>query len=236
MAEIGFVPAILQRLRTELSHHPEVAVIGFAGAPWTLAAYMVEGGVSRNYTRIKTMMWDDPALLHRLMDRIAQTIILYLNAQIAAGAQVVQLFDSWAGILAEREYRTFVLPYQQQVIDGLNRVETPVILYVNGSRGLLNAMAETGTDVISVDWLTSLTEARRQVGGHIALQGNLDPNALFSHPDVLTPMVHAMLNEGGSTGYVANLGHGILPTTPPENVRLLVDIVKHTATAMATRG
>src|SRR5690606_19158762 len=145
----------------------------------TVASYMIEGGVSRNYTEIKRLMYDEPRLLHRLLDKIAQTTILYLNAQIEAGAQVVQLFDSWGGIVSRDLYQQFILPYHQQVFTGLNRADTPAILYVNGSRGILDLMAQSGADVVSVDWLTSLTDARAIVGNDLTLQGNLDPNALF---------------------------------------------------------
>lgn len=223
----GFVMTVLNRLREALREQPDVALIGFAGAPWTLATYMVEGGVSRNFTAIKAMVYDEPERLHRLLDRIARTVTLYLNAQIEAGAQVVQLFDTWAGILPEALYREFVLPYHQQVISGLNRgAGVPVILYVNQSRGLLPLLGQSGADVISVDALTSLTQARTILGRDVVLQGNLDPNALFARPEVLAPMIDDMLAEGGTQGYIANLGHGILPQTPVDNVGLMVDRVK----------
>jgi uroporphyrinogen decarboxylase len=225
----GFVMSVLDGLKRELTVYPDVALIGFAGAPWTLASYMVEGGVSRNYTEIKKMMLDEPLLLHDLLDRIARTVILYLNAQIEAGAQVIQLFDTWAGILPETLYRQFVLPYHQQVIEGLNRDQTPIILYVNGSRGILPLLAQSGADVISVDWLTPLSEAREVLGEEAVLQGNLDSNALFTRPEVLKPLVENMVLEGGQKGYIFNLGHGILPKTPVDNVQLLVDTVKSSA-------
>lgn len=225
----GFVMEILSLLKKELANEPDVGLIGFAGAPWTLATYMIEGGVSRNFTALKTMMYDEPALLHQLLDKLAQTVTLYLNAQIEAGAQVVQLFDTWGGILSRQHYKEFVQPYHRQVLEGLNRQQAPVILYVNGSPALLEMMAETGPDVVGVDWLTSLSEARQRVGSKIALQGNLDPNALFAQPEHLERMVRAMLLEGGNQGYIANLGHGILPQTPVENVRLFVDTVKASA-------
>jgi uroporphyrinogen decarboxylase len=222
----GFVMEILKRLRQELSSHPDVGLIGFAGAPWTLASYMLEGGVSRNYTQIKKMMYDEPQELHRLLGMLADTVTQYLNAQIEAGAQVVQLFDSWGGIVSRQLYGEFIHPYHVRIIEGLNREKAPVILYVNGSRGLLDKMAETGADVVGVDWLTSLSDARKQTGNHVALQGNLDPNALYTKPEVLRSLVETMLAEGGSQGYICNLGHGILPTTPIENVQVMVDAVK----------
>jgi uroporphyrinogen decarboxylase len=234
LEKTGFVMETLAQLQSALIDSPEVALIGFAGAPWTLASYMLEGGVSRNYTAIKKMMYDTPEMLHQLLSKLSQTVILYLNAQIEAGAQVVQLFDSWGGILAEKDYQAFILPYHQQVIEGLHRDKAPVILYVNHSRGLLRQMNASSADVISVDWLTSLSEARQIVGPHKAIQGNLDPNALFCQPDVLKSMVETLLKEGGNRGYIFNLGHGILPKTPVENVKLVVDTVKHSTPLLET--
>lgn len=230
----GFVMEILKSLRRELAGSPETGLIGFAGSPWTLATYMIEGGVSRNFTEIKRMMYDDPASLHLLLEKLAETVILYLNAQIEAGAQVVQLFDTWGGIVSRQHYREFIQPYQRRVIEGVNREQAPIILFVNGSANVLDLMAETGPDVISLDWLTSLSEARQKIGPGIALQGNLDTNALFARPEILKAQVESMLLEGGTQGYIANLGHGILPTTPMENVRLFVDTVKASALTSLT--
>lgn len=230
---MGFVMDLLRRLRVELADSPDVALIGFAGAPWTLASYMIEGGVSKNFAHLKSLMYNDPQLLHQLLDKLARTVTAYLNAQIEAGAQVVQLFDTWGGILDETGYREFIQPYEQQVIEGLNREKAPVILYVNGSHHLLEAMAETGADCISLDWLTPLSEARRRLGENIVLQGNLDPIALLAKPDVLEPMVRAQIAEGGCQNYIVNVGHGLIPQTPPENVRLLVDTVKNWSRLLA---
>lgn len=227
----GFVMEILRKLRAELASSPDTALIGFAGSPWTLATYMIEGGGSRHFAKIKGMMYEAPDVLHRLLGKLAETVTLYLNAQIEAGAQVVQLFDTWGGILSEEEYRRFILPYHQQIISSLNREQAPVILYVNNSRGLLPLMAEAGPDVISVDPLTSISSARDIVGSRFALQGNLDSTALFAPPEVLKPMVQSQIREGGNQGYIFNLGHGILPPTPVENVRLLVNLVKESALA-----
>lgn len=227
----GFVMNLLRQLRTELASSPETTLIGFAGSPWTLATYMIEGGGSKHFAKIKGMMYSAPEVLHRLLGKLTETVTLYLNAQIEAGAQVVQLFDTWGGILSEEEYRQFILPYHKQIIDGLKREQAPVILYVNNSRGLLQLMAEAGPDVISVDPLTSISSARDIVGPRFALQGNLDPTALFTSPDVLKPMVQSLIREGGTKGFIFNLGHGILPPTPVENVRLLVNLVKESALA-----
>jgi uroporphyrinogen decarboxylase len=229
----GFVMELLRKLRRELAHSPETALVGFAGAPWTLATYMVEGGGSKNFAKIKGMMFEQPDVLHRLLDKLTQTVILYLNAQIEAGAQVVQLFDTWGGILNEEEYRRFILPYHQRIMESLHRDQAPAILYVNNSRGLLPLMAEASPDVISVDTLTSISSARQILGSRFALQGNLDPTALFTKPEILKPMVESLLIEGGNKGYIFNLGHGILPPTPVENVRLLVNLVKESALTRA---
>lgn len=226
----GFVMDIVRRLRQALRSNSEAALIGFAGAPWTLASYMIEGGVSRNFTGLKAWMYNDPETLHTLLHKLAETVILYLNAQIAAGVQVVQLFDTWAGILAESEYRTFILPYQQQVIQGISRRNVPVILYVNGSAHLLEAMAETGPDVISVDALTPLDVARQRVSEinpNIVLQGNLDPNILFARTEIVRQKVTDMLSLGGNQGYICNLGHGVLPETPRESVTCMIETVKN---------
>jgi len=222
----GFVMDLLKSLRHELKDDHETGLIGFAGSPWTLAVYMVEGGGSRHFARIKGLMYEAPEQLDKLLHKLTITVTNYLNAQIEAGAQVVQLFDTWAGILSADEYRRFVLPCHQQILDNLKRDKAPAILYVNNSRGLLPMLAEAKPDVISVDSLTSLTETRKIIGNDIALQGNLDPILLLGNSDVLDRRVQELLREGGNQGYIFNLGHGILPPTPPENVRLVVNRVK----------
>src|SRR5258708_1191212 len=173
----GFVMEILRTLRRELDG--KVPLIGFAGAPWTLAAYMVEGGGSKNYASVKRMMYAEPATLHALLDKIADTVILYLNAQVEAGAQVVQLFDSWAGELSPRDYETFALPYEQKIFESIDRKAAPAIMYINGSGTFLEQMARCGADVISLDWRVTLTQARARIGSHLTLQGNLDPCVLL---------------------------------------------------------
>ena len=227
--KIPFVMQILKQLRRELAGDPDTALIGFSGSPWTLATYMIEGGGSKHHIHIKTLMAENPRALHRLLEMLSRAVALYLNAQIESGAQVVQLFDTWAGQLSRDQYRRFVLPYHRQVIDSLHRDQTPVILYVNNSAHLLDLMAEANPDVISVDHLTALSDARAKISPGIALQGNLDPALLFAKPDTLQASIESMLAEGGRSGYIANLGHGILPQTPVENVRLFVDTVKKSA-------
>lgn len=216
----GFVMEIIRTLRRELEG--AVPLIGFAGAPWTLAAYMIEGGGSKNYAQVKRLMYTDPATFHVLLDKIADTIILYLNAQIEAGAQVVQLFDSWAGELSPRDYSEFALPYEQKIFASINR-SAPSIIYINGSGTFLEQMATCGADVLSIDWRVNLDDARARVGEKFTLQGNLDPCVLLSTPDIVTEKAREVLRAGGGHRHILNLGHGILPMTPVENAQAFVD-------------
>ena len=225
--DLGYVMKILGTLRAELSNTPQTALIGFSGAPWTLASYMIEGGGSRNFTHLKSLMWNEPQQLHRLLEKITTAVSAYLNGQIEAGAQVVQLFDTWAGILPLPLYQQFVQPYHQKIIQSLPTDRVPVILYVNNSPHVIDAILETAPTVMSVDTLTPLSTAVAKARPkNIAVQGNLDPTALFADPSVLEPMVQNLLQQGGDTGYIFNLGHGILPQTPVDNVRLVVNTVK----------
>jgi uroporphyrinogen decarboxylase len=220
----GFVMEIIRRLRRELDG--AVPLIGFAGAPWTLAAYMIEGGGSKNYAEVKRMMYSDPATFHALLDRIADTVILYLNAQIEAGAEVVQLFDSWAGELSAADYKEFALPYEQKIFASVNRAQAPTILYINGCGTFLEQMATSGADTLSIDWRVELTEARRRVGERLTIQGNLDPCVLLSTPEIITQKARELLRRGRGHRHILNLGHGILPMTPVENARAFIDAAK----------
>ena len=217
----GFVMEIIRRLRRELDG--AVPLIGFAGAPWTLAAYMIEGGGSRNYAQVKRMMYADPVTFHTLLDKIADTVILYLNAQIEAGAQVVQLFDSWAGELSVDDYAEFALPYQQKIFASINRDRAPAILFINGCGNFLEMMASSGADVLSIDWRIDLREARSRIGDRLTLQGNLDPCVLLSTPEIIKQKARALIEAGGGRKHILNLGHGILPMTPVENARAFVE-------------
>ncbi|MBI2567297.1 MAG: uroporphyrinogen decarboxylase [Candidatus Schekmanbacteria bacterium] len=208
----------IRRLRAELGG--EVPLIGFAGAPYTLASYLVEGGSSKSYATIKAMLFSAPELAHALLAKLADTIAAYLQAAVAAGAQVVQLFDTWAGELAPEDYREFAFPYQQRVFAQLDQARAPAVLYVNGSCGILEMMAETGASVLSIDWRTDLAEARRRVGQRVALQGNVDPAVLLGTPEKIRAVTDETLRKGGSSGHILNLGHGILPSTPLANARL----------------
>jgi uroporphyrinogen decarboxylase len=220
----GFVMEIIRTLRRELDGR--APLIGFAGAPWTLAAYMIEGGGSKNYAQVKRMMFSDPATFHALLDKIADTVILYLNAQIEAGAQVIQLFDSWAGELAPEDYEQFALPYEQKIFESINREAAPTILYINGSGTFLEKMARCGADTLSIDWRIDFKEARARVGERLTLQGNLDPCVLLSTPEIVTAKARELLRAGGGRRHILNLGHGILPMTPVENARAFIQAAK----------
>jgi uroporphyrinogen decarboxylase len=221
--EMPFVGSILRRLRSELKD--QVPLIGFSGAPWTLASYMIEGGGSKSFAEIKKMAFSEPATVHSLLDRLASTIISYLRFQIESGAQVVQLFDTWAGELSRQDYETFALPVTRRIFAEIgNRV--PRILYINGCSAILELMALSGADVLSVDWRIPIGEARSRVGDRVALQGNLDPCALLGSASNLTVTAERILEDAGPGGHIFNLGHGILPTTPVDNAKALVDFVK----------
>jgi uroporphyrinogen decarboxylase len=223
-----FVMETLRLLRKRLEH--EAPLIGFAGAPFTLASYMVEGGGTRNYAEIKRMMYREPMTIHRLLDKLADTIVLYINAQIEAGAQVVQLFDTWAGELSAADYEEFALPYERKVFERIHRgpsgLSVPAILYVNGCSHILEKMAESGANALSVDWRIDLAEARRRTGDKLALQGNLDPCELLGTPESIAESVKEILKKGGGLGHIMNLGHGILPTVPVENARAFIEAAK----------
>jgi uroporphyrinogen decarboxylase len=223
-----FVMNAIRMLRRRLDG--EAPVIGFAGAPFTLASYMVEGGGSRNYAEIKKMMYREPIAIHKLLNTIAETIILYLNAQIEAGAQVVQLFDTWAGDLSQSDYEEFALPYERKIFEHIHRgpagLSVPATLYINGCSHILEKMAGTGANVLSIDWRIDLAEARHRVGDKVALQGNLDPCELLGTPETIDLAVKEIMKKGGGLGHIVNLGHGILPMTPVENARAFVEAAK----------
>jgi len=206
-------------------------LIGFAGAPFTLASYIVEGGASKNYIHTKTLMYNDSGAWHAMMSLIARGLVLYLNAQIAAGAQAVQLFDSWVGALGPDDYRQFVLPHTRSVIRGVKE-GTPVLHFGTGTAALLELMREAGGDVIGLDWRVRLDEAWARVGYDVGVMGNLDPVALFANQDHLRAQAALILKQaGGRAGHIFNLGHGILPETPVENVVALVDAVHELSAA-----
>ena len=219
-AEVPFVASIIRKLRKDLQN--QVPLIGFAGAPWTLASYMIEGGGSKSFAEIKSLAYREPRVLHQLLDKLASTISSYLLYQIEAGAQVIQLFDTWAGELNRPDYEEFALPYTKKIFEAVgNRV--PRILYLNGTSAILESMAASGADVISVDWRISMAEARKRVGGRVALQGNLDPCVLLGPKERIAAKTKEILEQAGPTGHILNLGHGILPPTPVENARSFIE-------------
>jgi len=226
--ELRYVMDAVRLIRRELNGL--VPLIGFAGSPWTLATYMVEGGSSKDYARIKGLLYDQPVALHRLLEIVTESVIAYLNAQSAAGAQVLMVFDTWGGILTPRAYQEFSLTYLARIVAGLNREvagqSIPVILFTKGGGAWLAAIAATGCDAVGVDWTMDLSEARRQVGDRVALQGNLDPAALYAAPERICELVARTLADfGPGTGHIFNLGHGIQPGVDPDRIRTLVDAV-----------
>jgi uroporphyrinogen decarboxylase len=218
-----FTGEVLHTLRNEL--RDAVPLIGFAGAPWTLGSYMVEGGGSKNFAEIKGMAYTQPALVHRLMDKLSDTIASYLRYQIECGAQVVQLFDTWAGELSRTDYEEFALPYTQKIFEAIGD-KVPRILYLNGTSALLESMARSGADVLSLDWRISMAEARSRIGDKLAVQGNLDPCLLLGDRDTMMVRTAKILEEAGPTGHILNLGHGILPPTPVTNAQAFIDFAK----------
>jgi len=220
--------------KTRAGLRPDIPLIGFAGAPFTLASYIVEGGASKNYRHTKALMYGEPAAWHAMMASIARSLVKYLNGQIAAGAQAVQLFDSWVGCLSPGDYREFVLPYTRQVIAGV-KPGVPVINFSTGTSGYLESVSEAGGDVVGVDWRVDLGEAWPRIGFDKGIQGNLDPLILFADPSTIKAAAFRLLQKiAGRPGYIFNLGHGILPETPVDNVLALVDTVHEMSRRLAT--
>ncbi|WP_411832811.1 uroporphyrinogen decarboxylase [Pseudoxanthomonas mexicana] len=231
--ELRYVMDAVRVIRRELDG--KVPLIGFSGSPWTLACYMVEGGGSKDFARIKAMALNDPATLHRLLSVNTDAVIAYLAAQRAAGAQALQVFDTWGGVLSPAMYREFSLPYLQRIARELERGEgeerTPLILFGKGNAAHLEALAASGAEAVGVDWLVELGEAARRTGGKVALQGNLDPAVLYGSPAAIEAQARAVLdsyaegNGGSREGHVFNLGHGMSPDMNPDHVAALVDAV-----------
>jgi uroporphyrinogen decarboxylase len=205
-----------------------VPLIGFAGAPWTLMSYMVEGSGTRTFSTAKRFLMEQPRTAHALLERLATIVGRFLAAQVAAGAQAVQLFDSWAAALGPRDFREFALPYLAESVRSAKKAGVPVIAFAPGAGWALEEIADrTRADVIGVDWQTDAAEARRRLAGRpVALQGNLDPTWLYAEPSVIRERTHAMLDAFGGVGHVANLGHGILPDVPVAHAKAFVDAVK----------
>jgi len=226
--DLKYVMDAVRLIRRELNG--EVPLIGFAGSPWTLATYMVEGGSSKEFASIKCMMFDQPQLMHQLLDVLARSVTTYLNAQIAAGAQVVMVFDTWGVVLTPRDYREFSLGYMERIVQGLTREHdgrrVPVILFTKNGGQWLEEMAVTGCDALGIDWTTDLMGARARVGHKVALQGNMDPSILYASPERIRAEVGTILaSYGKGSGLVFNLGHGVHQHIDPDRVRVFVDAV-----------
>ena len=223
---VPYVFEILARLRRELESR-QIPLLGFAGAPFTLAAYLVEGSGSRDFSTLKRLMHRDPETLEVLLDRLAALMTDYLKAQVEAGAQVVQLFDTWAGLLSSSDYQRWVLPWHQRIAEGLAGVDAPLILYVNNSAHLVDWMADSGADVISLDWRCDLAATAARVGDRVSLQGNLDPCALSAPSQRIQSMVEELAEAAKpARGHILNLGHGCLPDTPVEGVRAFTEAAR----------
>lgn len=229
-ASLPFVRQILTALRQEVGE--QSTVLGFVGAPWTLAAYAIEGKSSKDYAIIKRMAFLQPTLLHQFLEKLADAIAIYVRYQIDSGAQVVQLFDSWAGQLTPQDYETFALPYQQRVVQQVKAThpDTPLILYVNSSAGILELMAQSGVDIVSVDWTVDMGVARQRLGANVGVQGNLDPCVLFGSRELIRDRILDTVQKAGNQGHIFNLGHGVLQNTPEENVAFFFETVKQSNT------
>jgi len=226
--DLGYVMDCVRTIRGALNGR--VPLIGFSGSPWTLATYMVEGGSSKEFRATKTMLYSRPEVLHALLDKLARAVTAYLNAQIRAGAQAVQIFDTWGGVLSAAAYREFSLAYMQKIVAGLLREhdgrKVPVILFTKGGGQWLEAMADTGADALGIDWSTDIGAARARVGNRVALQGNMDPSALYGSPSRIREEVAAILAAyGQGNGHVFNLGHGISQFADPEHAKVFVEAV-----------
>jgi uroporphyrinogen decarboxylase len=226
--DLSYVPAAVRLIKRELSGR--VPLIGFAGSPWTLATYMVEGASSRDFRRVKGLLFEQPTVLHELLAKLADAVAVYLNAQIAAGADAVMVFDTWGGALAHHHYREFSLAYGQRIREQLTRIRDgqtiPAVFFTKGGGQWLEAMAGTGYDALGIDWTTDIGDARRRVGDRVALQGNLDPMTLYGSVPVIRREVQRVLEEFGSgSGHVFNLGHGILPDVDPAHAGAMIQAV-----------
>ena len=235
--ELTYVLEAIRLIRTELAGR--MPLIGFAGSPWTLACYMVEGGASKEFAHIKGMLYSEPACLHQLLELLARSVTLYLNAQIAAGAQAVMLFDTWGGLLTGPAYREFSLRYMRRIVSQLTREQerrrVPVILFTKGGGAWLESMTESGADALGIDWTQDLGDARRRVAGKTALQGNMDPAALYAGPERIREEVKNVLQSfGRGSGHVFNLGHGITPGVKPEQAAAMIAAVHELSPAYHT--
>ncbi|MBT4833231.1 MAG: uroporphyrinogen decarboxylase [Porticoccaceae bacterium] len=227
-SDLSYVTDAVSMIRRELQGR--VPLIGFSGSPWTLATYMIEGQSSRDFARAKTMLYTQPELMHQLLDKLALSVIDYLNAQIVAGAQVVQIFDTWGGALSHAAYQEFSLAYMEKIVAGLIKQadgrDVPVILFTKGGGHWLEAMADTGCHGLGLDWTVDIGSAKARVGDRVALQGNMDPAVLRADPATIEREVQSILSSfGGGAGHIFNLGHGITPDIDPEHARAFIEAV-----------
>ena len=226
--ELSYVSEAVSVIKKNLKGR--VPLIGFSGSPWTLATYMVEGGSSKNFSKVKGLLFENPKHLHQLLNVLADTVIDYLNAQIEAGADSVMIFDTWGGLLNKESYENFSLRYMSKIVDGIHRKyderTIPVTLFTKGGSAWLEQIAATGCDCVGLDWTIEIGEAERRIGSKVALQGNLDPSVLYASPEKITAEAYKVLDQfKGQTGHVFNLGHGITPDVNPESMKILVDTV-----------
>jgi len=226
--ELAYVSKAVSVIKKNLKGR--VPLIGFSGSPWTLATYMVEGGSSKNFSKVKGLLFENPKHLHQLLNVLADTVIDYLNAQIEAGADSLMIFDTWGGLLNKESYENFSLRYMSKIVDGIHRKydekTIPVTLFTKGGSAWLEQIAATGCDGVGLDWTVEIGEAERRIGSKVALQGNLDPSVLYASPEIITAEAYKVLDQfKGQTGHVFNLGHGITPDVNPESMKVLVDAV-----------
>ncbi len=223
--KLNYVFEALKLTKQELNGR--VPLIGFSGSPWTLLTYMVEGGGSKNFSKIKSLIFNNPALAHKLLNLITETVSEYLSLKIKSGVNAIQIFDTWGGLLSPDLYKEFSLKYIQKVIANIERVDEPIISYAKGIHHSLDELANSGADVISIDWTHDIGEVRKQIGSKVAIQGNMDPTVLYGSKDVIKREALKVLDSyGNGSGHIFNLGHGILPDISPANTKALVDIVK----------
>ncbi len=221
---LSYVLSAIKLVKRELGS--DTPLIGFSGAPFTMASYLIEGGHSQVYLLTKKMMMDATNTWHAIMNKLSKIVLLYLGSQIKAGADAVQLFDSWAGCLSPYDYERYVMPYNKRILDGLKKYDIPIINFSTNNAGLLELMSKSGGDVIGIDWRISIDKAWKRIGYKKAIQGNLDPAVLFASPEEIKRHVKAILKMTGKrNGHIFNLGHGVLPTTPESNVKVLIEFV-----------
>ncbi|MBF0454151.1 MAG: uroporphyrinogen decarboxylase [Magnetococcales bacterium] len=238
--KLGYVYNAIEEMRAALPS--KVPLIGFAGSPWTLATYMIEGGTTKKFTHIKTALYRDPDFLHMLLGALADTVIDYLNGQIDHGAQAIQIFDTWGGILGPKNYRAFSLDYMTKIVRNLKKTgpdgeRVPVILFSKGCASYSKDIATSGCDVISLDWTADAKKIRRQLGDKVAFQGNLDPAVLYAPEEVIRKEVRKTLKSfGNKPGHIFNLGHGMEPDMNPDNVQLLVEIIREESSHLLKRN